>query len=198
MAISKTMIINKALILAGAAPVTDIDDGSNSADILSRLYEIALKSVLSECKWNFATKRYSLPTNSTATLSFYDVGQTIIYDRPTDIVKIFGTNDDSAKWREEGDYIVSDMSGLCLRYVYFIEDVTKFPIFFVEALVDKLASDIAYMVVNSATLAEGLLKKYKDISLPRARSMNSQIGEQQIIRDDAWVSSKYGNGNDQA
>ena len=60
MANSQTNIINKALILVGATPVISISDGSPNAQVLSNIYDIALQSVLSEAKWNFATKRANL------------------------------------------------------------------------------------------------------------------------------------------
>lgn len=190
MAISKTIIINKALALIGSRQIQSVDDGSDLAELVGSIYETSLKSVLAECKWNFATKRAALPTNSTATLSFYDVGERIIYDRPTDIIRIYSSDPPDAKWREEGDYIITDSSGFGLRYVYYLEDVTKYPIYFVEALVDKLASDLCYTVVNSASLAEGFIKKYQNISLPRAVSENSQTGIQQTLQDDAWERAK--------
>lgn len=193
MAISKTVIINKALALIGAKQIQSVSDGSDLANLVDSIYETALKAVLSECKWNFATKRASLPTNSTVTLDFYDVGETVIYDRPTDIVRIYSSDPPYAKWREEGDYVISDSNGLGLRYVYYLEDTTKYPIFFVEALVDKLACDLAYAVVNSATLAEGFIRKYQNISLPKAVAENSQTGVQQTLQDDAWEIAKYYN-----
>jgi hypothetical protein len=193
MAISKINIVNKALALIGAKQVTTLSDTSSTADLVNSLYEISLKSVLAECKWNFATKRDALPTNSTATLEFYDVGETIIYDRPTDIIRIYSSDPTNAKWREEQDYIISDSSGFGIRYVYFIEDTTKFPIYFVEALCDKLAGDMAYSIVNSSTLAQKFIEKYEKISLPRAISQNSQTGVQQTMQDDAWELAKYSN-----
>lgn len=193
MAISKTIIINKALALIGAKQIVSVDDGSDTANLVASIYESSLKSVLSECKWNFATKRDALPTNSTATLEFYDVGETIIYDRPTDIIRIYSSDPPTAKWREEQDYIISDSAGLGIRYVYYIEDVTKYPIYFVEALVDKLAADLAYAIVNSGTLAQRFIEKYENISLPRATSMNSKTGVQQTMKDDAWERAKYQN-----
>lgn len=193
MAISKTTIINKALALIGAKQITSITDGSDMADLVDSIYETSLRSVLGECKWNFATKRASLPTNSTASLDFYDVGEGVIYDRPTDIIRIYSSNPTTAKWREEGDYIISDSSGLGLRYVYYITDETKFPIYFIEALVDKLAVDLAYNVVNSASLAQTLTQKYEKLTLPSAISKNSQTGVQQTLQDDAWELSKYYN-----
>lgn len=193
MAISKTSIANKALTEVGATPITSLDDGTNNADIVSRVYEISLKSILSECKWNFATKR-SLLTLSSYLLEWYDVGETYVYARPADVIKIFGTNDDKATFREEGDYIISDTSGLGIRYVYYLDDPTKYSQQFIEAFIDKLCSDIAFIIVNSASLGEKYLTLYESVSLPKAMSSNSQVGRQQNIQDDAWELAKYQNG----
>jgi hypothetical protein len=190
MAISKTEILNKALTLVGAAPVVNIDDDTNNARILSRVYEISLRSILSECKWNFATKRQLL-TVSADTMDWYDSGETIVYQKPIDMIRIFGTNDRDSAWREEGDYIVSDTSGLGVRYVYYLDVPSKYPSYFIDAFIDKLCSEIAYAIVNSASLGQLYVEKYEKISLPRAMSCNSQTGTQQSIQDDAWEMSKY-------
>lgn len=192
MALTKTDIINKALTYVGAAPVVSIDDATNSGQVLTRVFEGDLRHLLNECKWNFATKRSNLATSAT-TFAFYDVGETIIYDRPTDVIRIYSSNPTTALWREEGNYIFSDSSGLGIRYVYYVTDTTLFPAYFLEALIDKLCSSIAYAVLNSASLAEKFLEKYTKFSLPNAISSNSQVGVQQTLRDDAWELAKYQN-----
>lgn len=194
MSVSKTQILNKALTLVGANPVTSITDSSENARALNRVYEIALRSILSECKWNFATKRANLSA-STDTLAWYDSGETYVYIRPTDIVKIFGVSSTTATWREEGDYIISDTSGLGIRYVEYLDTPSKYPSYFVDAFIDKLCSDISYMIVNSASLGENFYKKYLDVSLAKAMSQNSQIGTQQTPVDDAWELAKYNDNN---
>lgn len=197
MALSKTDILNKALTLVGAAPVTSITDGTNNARILSRVYEASLRYVLNECKWNFATKRANL-TVSADTFDFYDTGETVVYIRPTDIIRIFGVSDPSAKWREEGDYIFSDTSSLGIRYVYYLDDPTKYTIDFINAFIDRLCADIAYAIVNSRTLAEKYETKYTKLSLPAAMASNSQVGTQQTMDDSAWELAKYQNGHPNA
>jgi len=193
MAITKTALINKALTLVGANPITNIDDDTNNARIVNRVYEIALKSILSECKWNFATKRALLARVSTS-LAWYYTNEMYIYDKPTDAVRIFGSSDDDAEWREEGDYIISDTVNLGLLYVSYIDNPDKYPASFVEAFIDKLCSDICYMILNSASKAESFLQKYEQVSLPKARSENAQIGKQQYPLESAWIDAKYGNG----
>jgi hypothetical protein len=190
MAISKTDILNKALTLIGAGPVVSIDDDSNNARILSRVYNISLQSILSECMWNFATKR-ALLSQVTDTLAWYDTGNTYVYQKPIDMIRIFGTNSSSATWREEGDNIISDTSGLGVRYVYLVDTPNRYPSYFIDAFVDKLSSEIAYAVVNSASLAVQYKELYESVSLPKAMAMNSQTGVQQTLNDNAWEMAKY-------
>lgn len=194
MAITKTELVNKALTLVGANPITSLDDDTNNARIVNRVYEISLKSILSECKWNFCTKR-ALLSVLTDTLAWYDTSETIVYQKPTDMIRIFGTNDSSSKWREEGDYIISDTSALGVRYTYYLDTPSKYPAAFVEAFIDKLCADIAYMIVNSSTLGEKFTNLYVNSSLPKAMSQDSQTGVQQTLQDDAWELSKYSNGS---
>lgn len=190
MAITKTDILNKALTQVGANPITSIDDSTNNARILSRVYEISLRSILSECKWNFATKRISL-TQSADTLDWYDVGNTYIYTKPTDIIRIYGASSASATYKEEGDYIISDTASLGIRYVYFLDTPSKYPAYFIDAFIDRLCSEIAYAIVNSQTLAEKYKELYESVTLPKAMAANSQTGDQQELIDDAWEMAKY-------
>lgn len=192
MAITKTLIINKALTEVGAQPITNIDDDTNNARIINRVYEIALRGILAECNWNFARKRALLSTSSD-TLPWYDTGETVVYAKPTDMIKIFRTSYRPAIWREEGDYIISDTADLGVEYVYYLDNPGKYSMAFIEAFVDKLASDAAYMIVNSASLGENYKKLYEGVSLPKAISSNSQVGKQQEIKDDAWELAKYSN-----
>ena len=190
MAISKTDILNKALTQVGANPIVSIDDDTNNARILSRVYEISLRSILSECKWNFATKRASL-TLSTDTLDWYETGRTYVYQKPIDMIRIWDPSSNNVSWKEEGDYIISDTSGLGLRYVYYLDVPSKYPAYFVDAFIDRLCSEIAYAIVNSSTLAIQFKELYEGVTLPKAMASNGQSGDQQTLQDDAWEMAKY-------
>lgn len=192
MATSKVDLINKALTLVGARPITSLEDDTNNARVVNRVYDISLRSILSECMWTFATKRVTLSV-SADTLDWYDAGQQIIYVRPSDVIKIYGTNDRDALWREELEYIISDTSGLGIRYVYYLDNPTKYPGLFIDAFCDKLSSDIGYMIVNSSSLGDKYKKIYEAVSLPKAMSANSQVGKPVNMQDDAWELAKYAN-----
>lgn len=194
MAISKTSIINKALTQVGATPIVNIDDGTNNANVVKRVYELSLYSILSEAKWNFATKRDNISV-STDTLDWYDTGETHIYTKPADMIRVFGCNPPSATWRQEQGYIISDSAELGLRYVYYNDTVTTYPPAFIDAFIDKLCSDIAYTIVNSTTLGDKFKTLYESVSLPKAMASDAQSGIQQVLQDDAWENAKYHNRN---
>jgi hypothetical protein len=46
------------------------------------------------------------------------------------------------------------------------------------------------MILNSKSVAQSYLEKYEKVSLPKARSENSQVGTQQYLKDDEWVLAK--------
>ncbi len=190
---TKTEIVNKALTLIGASPITSLDDETNNARIMNRVYDSSLRSILSECMWNFATKRRLLAT-SADTLPWYDSGVDIVYAKPSDCIRIFGSSDDDAVWKEEGDYILSDTSSLGVKYVYYLDVPSKYPASFVDAFVDRLAYDCSFMVTNSKQISETYLKKYEQVSLPKARSENAQVGTQQYLKDDYWTGAKDSTG----
>ena len=189
--ITKTELCNRALTLCGANPIVSLDDDTNNARVLSRVYESSLRSLLSECKWNFATKR-KLLASSADTLDWYYTNEAYVYQKPTDCIRIFGVNDDDIIWREEGEYILADTSGLGIIYTYYLDNAAKFPASFIEAFSDKLCADICFMILNSATKAESFLEKYEKVTLPKARAENAQTGTQQYLRDDAWLLAKDG------
>lgn len=189
MAISKTEICNKALTLVGANPIVSITDDTQNARILSRVYELSLKSILSEAPWVFALKR-SLLAESSDTLDWYDTNENYVYVRPNEMIRAFRANDDDAIWREHGEYIVSDTDDLGLEYVYFLDVPSKYTTSFVEAFVDKLCSDIAFMVLNSKTVAENFLEKYEKVSLSKALAENAQVGTPIGMKDDYWERNK--------
>jgi hypothetical protein len=197
MSVSQTSLINKALTLCGASPITNITDDTNNARIANRVYEISLKAVLTECRWTFATTRATLSL-SADTMPWYHSGESYVYVRPSTCLRIFETSDQQAVWREEGDHIISDTNGLGIKYVYYHDDPSKYPAYFVEALIDKLCSDVSYMIINSASKAEAFLGKYAKVSLPKAMSANAQTGTHQQPLDDEWTMAKLGNGGNQA
>ena len=194
MATSKTDICNKALTLIGAAPIVNLTDDSTNAQAINRVYEMSLRSILSETPWVFALRR-ELLAQSADTLAWYDTGNTIMYVKPNQMIRPFRSNSRKATWTEHGEYIVSDTTGLGLEFVYYHDVPSKYSSSFVEAFVDKLASDLAFIILNSKTIAQSSLEKYEQVSLAKALAENSQVGTPKVMEDDAWDLAKLGSNN---
>ena len=194
MAISRTEIVNKALTLVGANPIVSIDDDTQNARVVNRVYEISLKSILSETAWTFALRR-KLLAQVADTLEWYDPGETYVYQRPNEYIRIFRANNPNTIWREAGEFVISDVSDLGVEYVHYLNTPSKYPPSFVEAFVDKLCSDIAFMILNSKSVAETFLEKYEKVSLSKALAENAQIGTPHYQKDDAWELAKRGANN---
>lgn len=193
---STTAIVNKALVLCGATTISSITDDTPNARALNAVYEIARKAILCECGWSFALTRSTLSTAGALTLVAWTyTSEAYVYSRPSAALRIVDVSDSDAIWREEGDYIVSDTNNLGAKYVFDQSDPSKWSPFFVAAFIDKLASDICFMILNSTQKAEAFLAKYEKVSLPRALAENSQTGTQQLAKDDAWEVSKLSNGS---
>ena len=191
MAISKTEICNKALTLIGAEPITSITDSAENAQVANRVYDLSLKSILSEAPWVFALKR-ELLARSAETLAWYDQNETIVYAKPNDMIRSFRANDKNAVYRRVGELIVSDTTGLGLEFTYYLDTPSKYTTSFIEAFVDKLCSDMAFMILNSKTVAGGFLDKYEKVSLSKAMAENAQIGTPVSMQDDSWTLAKFG------
>jgi hypothetical protein len=187
----KVTIVNRALSLLGAEPITNLTDDTPDANIANRFYDQSRVSVLEECLWNFAAKRAELNI-AVVTPAWIKDGLNYTFQIPSDVIRIFGISSDNISWRLEGEIIYADSDELGILYVYDLEDTTKFSASFTDAFADKLAADMAYSVNNSTTSARELLEKYQGVSLPRAMSQNSQVGTPQSVDDNLWVYAKYG------
>jgi hypothetical protein len=193
---STVNICNKALLLCGASPITALSDDTVNARTLNTIYDITRKNILIEGRWTFALTRATVTANTVASLVAWEYPhEDYVYDRPTDALRVWETSDKYASWREEGDYIITNVSITGLLYTWDIEDESKFRQKFVDAFVDLLAYEISFQLLNSAPKAEQFLNKYQKLSLPNALAVDAQTGDQQTQIDDAWVNAKYYDGN---
>lgn len=193
-------IVNHALLLCGASPITALSDDTANARSVNAVYEAARKSFLTQTQWTFNTTRSTLVTNSTTSLfpwTFDEEGY--VYNRPGttasgNCLRIWEMSTRGAVWREEGDYIIADTSGLGARWAWDNDQLGTWRSSAVIAFMDKLCADISFMILNSVEKSKMFLEKYEKISLPTAMAENGQTGEQQWVQDDYWTNSRLGMG----
>lgn len=184
--VSKVSICNLALTKLGADRITSLDDNVKAAKVLNEVYDEVLESVLTDHSWSFALKRVALTLLDYTPIFEY----TLAYQKPTDCLKIIGTDDSVAKFKLENERILSNTADLKILYIFRQEDSGTYFMKFVEALATKLASYIAYNIVASRTLAVDLLKEYKTVMLPEAIASDSQNSSPTEPMQDEWINGR--------
>lgn len=174
---SSTAIANLALGLLKVSQVVSIDPpdaNSEGAKIMARIYDQCRQAVLEDHPWAFARRRVNVPAESDAPAFEYSYK----YQLPTDYLRLVRAGevwyDQETDYEIEGDYILIDEAGpLQLVYIFDQTDVSKFSAKFIDLLSIRLASQAAYELTGSATLAKGLKDEYKD-ALTSAASVAGQ------------------------
>ncbi len=83
-------------------------------------------------------------------------------------------------WLRKGSWILTNLEDteVDMDYIYghaaATLDIANFPAHFVNALRMKLASDLAYDLVQNSALGDRLLQEYEAITLPRAIGMDNR------------------------
>ena len=124
--------------------------------------------------------------------AYIENGMAYYFQLPSDLVEIFGVMNDEAVWDREAKKIISNQSEFGIKYVYFCDDTTLYPSYFVDAFAIKLAADMCYELTNSEAKTEALLELYKGEFLPLARTKNAREASSPQIKDGHWVTSVVG------
>ncbi len=191
--LSEVKICNLALNKLGAARISTRDEASAEAQACDSIYDEVRDDVLADHIWNFAQKRAALGLLD-ETPEFTDDGVNLVYQAPTDMIKLNFVNIESAIVKLEGDKILSDTAGLELKYTRRVTDVQKFFPKFVEALATRLAAELAFTLTASRSLSSDLFTSYYSKKLPDAISADSQQGTAVGMFQDEWILARVQGG----
>jgi len=186
---SKTIICNKALNLIRAKRISALTEDSINARLCNNIYDLTLETLLMEHPWSFAQKRADLAVVDEDP-AFTDDYMTIVYQKPTDLLRVNFVNNKAAIFKVEGDRILSNTSDLAIKYTYINDIPQTYSPDFVTALAYLLASEMAFSITNSRSLAEDMVKMYEGYKLPKAQSADSQQGTPQQPMQSEWLSSR--------
>lgn len=147
-------ICNLALSNVGKENIADLAENSTEAKLCKQFYDHVRDTVLQAYPWRFAGKTAALAeiTNTKDKRWLY------AYKRPVDCLKILRVNDEAMAdylpyadgavagghpYDVEGTTLFCDLSPAYLAYTERLEDPTKYPPLFVEALSWHLAVRLA-------------------------------------------------------
>jgi len=161
MAESKVSISNQALVKCGASTISAFTDGSNEANVCSTMYENVKKGLMYYTFWNFAINKQALNiTTETPT----DKSYTKTHSLPGSIIRIKGFFDNQGyaitDYSVEGDKVYSNTEILNIVYVKDMDE-DKFPVFFIEALIAKLAVEINEAITGVGTITNRLAEDFQ-------------------------------------
>lgn len=111
----------------------------------------------------------------------------VVYLKPDDLVKPIKKSIDYARISVERDKIISQVADLSIIYTYLNENVSQYYPKFVQALVYRLAAELAFPITNSSKKAADLMQLYHEVYLPMAISSDSTQGEPDEVMQDEWL-----------
>lgn len=182
-------ICNLALDELKHAPIMSIDTPESTAEkICARWYDATRRECLRKHPWKFATKRATLTPSGTDP----DFGYTSAYNLPNDYIRLVSIGDDSEgsfldRYQIENGQILTsegtddDGTSLNVRYVYNIEDVSRFDPLFLKFFVFQLALNMSPKFSLAANAKQLLKQDYEDVS-SEARAVNGQDRRPQRIQ----------------
>jgi len=175
---TEVSICSNALRRLGDDPITSLTDDSERARLCNAFYEDARDACLRSLPWNFAITRASLTQLSDSPVYGYDYQ----FALPTDpyCLRVLAMEYEDYIFKVEnfstqGRVLLTDEETAKIIYIARITDTTLFDSLFVDTLITKLASDLAYPVTNSLKVQEQMYKLYQ-LKLSEARSIDGQEG----------------------
>ncbi len=182
---SNVDICNSALNMVGASIITSLSEDSKAARICNQRYTFVRDAVMRAHPWNCLIRRVKLGRDATAPAYKF----AFRYPLPADpyCLRVLTVSDDGDEERDdiefkiEGNrYLLTDQGTMYIQYISRDEDPNQYDFLLIEALSARLASDIAYALVGSSTLAANMFAMY-EIKLKEARFADAQEGTPDAI-----------------
>lgn len=188
---SKVQICNAALRKIRAPTITSLSDGTDSANRCNELFDLIADEVMVAFPWTSTLVRAELAQLSDTPLYGYNYQ----YQLPVDplclrVVSINEYYKGEINWRVEGNKLLTNESTVYIKYISKIEDPENYDVMLTNAIIKKLASELAYQLTGNATLAELHEKMYLDY-LNKASALNSSQGSGDDIASTSLHEVRY-------
>jgi len=164
-ATSPVAICNRALTLVGGNTIISFDDETIESKLCNIHYDQVRDAVTSVIEWSFATKRFGPLTPHVDAPAF---GFNYRYTMPPDFLLLLEASTDPKGRREISRYVMEEGhlladigTGINIKYLARITDTTKFVQPYTEALVARMAAELAVPLTESRTLQAQFFKIYE-------------------------------------
>ena len=170
---SNVDICNSALNMIGASNIISLTEDSRAARVCNQRFEFVRDAVMRAHPWNCLIVRTGLAADSDTPAFEFDHQHTL----PTDpyCLRVLRPEDPDTVFRVEGRKIISSTTPFKMIYVARITDPNEYDQLLIESIASRLAADISYALVNSASLSQMLMATYEN-KLSEARFVDATEG----------------------
>jgi hypothetical protein len=190
-------ICNSALNMIGASNIISLTEDSRAARVCNQRYAFVRDAVMRAHPWNCLVTRTSLAADSDTPAFEFDYQHTL----PTDpyCLRVLRPQDPDTVFRVEGRKIISSTTPFKMIYVARITDPNEYDQLLIESIAARLAADVSYALVNSASLSQMLMATY-DSKLSEARFVDAtegtpantvNIDRASYTESDVFISSRF-------
>lgn len=183
--ISEVTICNSALDILGANVIVSLDEETEEARLCRRNYPLVLADCLATHFWNFSIRRVELSELPDPPVFEFENR----YALPGDCVRVIALDPEREDFKIEGKELITDADSAMIKYISNDVNPSEFSPQFVEGLAYKLASKLAYPLVQSVSLSTALNNK-ADQMLRIARGTDGQEGTPELLQRDEWLDAR--------
>jgi hypothetical protein len=190
-------ICNSSLNMIGASNIISLIEDSRAARVCNQRYEFVRDAVFRAHPWNCLINRVEVAADATAPAFEFEYAHTL----PTDpyCLRVLRPQDPDSVFKVEGRKILSNSTPFKFIYISRVTDPNEYDQLLIETLAARLAADISYALVNSATLTQSLYAIYES-KLSEARFVDAtegtpdnviNIDRASYIEADSFIASRF-------
>lgn len=188
---SQIGIWNKALRCIGESRLTSTSDTTKAATLLNDAWEGAYKAEFEANPWTFAIKRTALAASATTPSFEWEYA----YPLPADCAFVIDCPElDRRLWTiESTDDLKTILTkfnageALNVRYTAVVDDVSRWPQLFADAVAFNLAMEICESITQSNSKLEIAASRYSDAIKAARRNNAIELPPQERLEDDLVI-----------
>ena len=168
---SNVDICNSALNMIGGSNIISLTEDSRAARVCNQRYEFVRDAVFRAHPWNCLITRTSLAADSDTPAFEFDYQHSL----PADCLRVMRPQDPDTGFKVEGRKIISSTTPFPMIYISRVTDPNQYDLLLIESIAARLAADISYALVNSASLSQMLMITYES-KVSEARFVDATEG----------------------
>jgi len=183
LATTEAELVAAALRSLGDEGITALTDNSERARIAHLRYPTVRDSVLRAHRWRCALRRVELAP-LTERPAF---GYSYQFQLPADCLRVLEVNLESwSPWTVEGRRILTNGNAVSILYIAQVTDVGVYDALLYEAMVTRLAAELAIPITGSRPIAEAHFSLFER-KLAEARSIDGQEGTPRVLESNDLI-----------